>query len=167
MAGQTLRIATAIAVVPTTVLIVDKDEMTRVLYSEHSLYDSLSHVLARNIRVEAGLIDQLFNSTEKGSYVRSYCLLVMARNASPRGYFKTFRRRPWHDRHDAFSREYVHDQVQKARLRRVQRPSQVFAGEAPAERTLEGIRIPFCSMASTAEGFRSRCGSSDLDPDSR
>jgi CRP/FNR family transcriptional regulator, cyclic AMP receptor protein len=66
MAGQTLRIATATAVVPTTVLIIDKDEMTRVLHSEHSLYDRfLSHVLARNIRVEADLIDQLFNSTEK------------------------------------------------------------------------------------------------------
>jgi CRP/FNR family cyclic AMP-dependent transcriptional regulator len=66
MAGQKLRIATATAVVPTTVLIIEKDEMTRVLHAEHALSDRfISHILARNIRVEADLIDQLFNSTEK------------------------------------------------------------------------------------------------------
>src|ERR1700689_2815189 len=66
MAGQRLRIATATAVAPTTVLIIEKDEMTRVLHTEHALSDRfISHILARNIRVEADLIDQLFNSTEK------------------------------------------------------------------------------------------------------
>jgi CRP/FNR family cyclic AMP-dependent transcriptional regulator len=66
MAGQKVRIATATAVVPTTVLIIEKDEMTRVLHTEHALSDRfISHILARNIRVEADLIDQLFNSTEK------------------------------------------------------------------------------------------------------
>jgi CRP/FNR family cyclic AMP-dependent transcriptional regulator len=66
MAGQKLRIATATAVIPTTVLIIAKDEMTRVLHTEHALSDRfISHILARNIRVEADLIDQLFNSTEK------------------------------------------------------------------------------------------------------
>jgi CRP/FNR family cyclic AMP-dependent transcriptional regulator len=66
MAGQTLRIGTATAMVPTTVLIVQKDEMIRVLHAEHQLADRfIAHMLARNIRVEADLIDQLFNSTEK------------------------------------------------------------------------------------------------------
>ncbi|MGC1904244.1 MAG: Crp/Fnr family transcriptional regulator [Candidatus Acidiferrum sp.] len=66
MAGQKLRIATATAVVPTTVLIIEKDEMMRVLHTEHALSDRfISHILARNIRVEADLVDQLFNSTEK------------------------------------------------------------------------------------------------------
>jgi len=61
MAGQKLRIATATAVVPTAVLIIEKDEMTRVLHTEHALSDRfISHILARNIRVEADL-----NSTEK------------------------------------------------------------------------------------------------------
>jgi CRP/FNR family transcriptional regulator, cyclic AMP receptor protein len=64
MAGQTLRIGSAM--VPTTVLIIEKDEMTRVLHAEHQLADRfIVHMLARNIRVEADLIDQLFNSTEK------------------------------------------------------------------------------------------------------
>ena len=66
MAGQTIRMGTATAVVPTTVLIIGKDEMTRVLHAEHGLSDRfITYMLARNIRVEADLIDQLFNSTEK------------------------------------------------------------------------------------------------------
>jgi CRP/FNR family cyclic AMP-dependent transcriptional regulator len=66
MAGQTIRIATATAMVPTTVLIVGNNEMARVLHAEHALSDRfIKYILARNIRVEADLIDQLFNSTEK------------------------------------------------------------------------------------------------------
>jgi CRP/FNR family transcriptional regulator, cyclic AMP receptor protein len=66
MAGQTIRMGTATAMAPTTVLIIQKDEMTRVLHAEHELSDRfISCILARNIRVEADLIDQLFNSTEK------------------------------------------------------------------------------------------------------
>src|SRR5450755_1469234 len=66
MAGQPLRMGTATAMVPTTVLIIAKDEMTRVLHAEHQLADRfITYMLARNIRVEADLVDQLFNSTEK------------------------------------------------------------------------------------------------------
>jgi CRP/FNR family transcriptional regulator, cyclic AMP receptor protein len=66
LAGQTVRMATATAIVPTTVLIIGKDEMMRALHAEPSLSDRfISYMLARNIRVEADLIDQLFNSTEK------------------------------------------------------------------------------------------------------
>jgi CRP/FNR family cyclic AMP-dependent transcriptional regulator len=66
MAGQQLRMATATAIVPTSILIIEKDEMMRVLHTELALSDRfISHILARNIRVEADLVDQLFNSTEK------------------------------------------------------------------------------------------------------
>jgi CRP/FNR family transcriptional regulator, cyclic AMP receptor protein len=66
MAGQTLRMGTATAVVPTTVLVIEKEEMIRVLHAQHELSDRfIAHMLARNIRVEADLVDQLFNSTEK------------------------------------------------------------------------------------------------------
>jgi CRP/FNR family transcriptional regulator, cyclic AMP receptor protein len=66
MAGQKIRMGTATAVVPSTVLIIDKDEMIRVLHAEPSLSDRfITYMLARNIRVEADLVDQLFNSTEK------------------------------------------------------------------------------------------------------
>lgn len=66
MAGQTMRMATATAIAPTTILVVEKDEMIRVLSAEHELSDRfIAHMLGRNIRVEEDLIDQLFNSTEK------------------------------------------------------------------------------------------------------
>jgi CRP/FNR family transcriptional regulator, cyclic AMP receptor protein len=66
MAGQTIRMGTATAIVPTTVLVIGKEEMMRVLQTEHSLSDRfIAYMLARNIRVEADLVDQLFNSTEK------------------------------------------------------------------------------------------------------
>jgi CRP/FNR family cyclic AMP-dependent transcriptional regulator len=66
IAGQKLRMGTATAIVPTTVLVIEKDEMIRVLHAEHGLSDRfIAYMLARNIRVEADLIDQLFNSTEK------------------------------------------------------------------------------------------------------
>jgi CRP/FNR family transcriptional regulator, cyclic AMP receptor protein len=66
MAGQKLRMGTATAVAPSTVLIIAKDEMARVLRAELSLSERfLTYMLARNIRVEADLVDQLFNSTEK------------------------------------------------------------------------------------------------------
>ena len=66
MAGQTMRMGTATAIAPTTVLVIGKEEMVRVLGTEHELSDRfIAHMLARNIRVEADLIDQLFNSTER------------------------------------------------------------------------------------------------------
>jgi CRP/FNR family transcriptional regulator, cyclic AMP receptor protein len=66
MAGQTIRMGTATAIVPTTVLIIGKEEMMRALRAEHELSDRfITYMLARNIRAEADLVDQLFNSTEK------------------------------------------------------------------------------------------------------
>jgi CRP/FNR family transcriptional regulator, cyclic AMP receptor protein len=66
MAGQTMRMGTATAITPTTILVIEKEEMIRVLSAEHKLSDRfIAHMLARNIRVEADLVDQLFNSTER------------------------------------------------------------------------------------------------------
>jgi CRP/FNR family transcriptional regulator, cyclic AMP receptor protein len=66
MAGQTLRMGTATAISLTTVLMIEKDEMIRVLHAQHELSDHfLACILARNNRIEADLIDQLCNSTEK------------------------------------------------------------------------------------------------------
>jgi CRP-like cAMP-binding protein len=48
------------------VLAIERDEMARVLHGEHEFSDRfIKHMLSRNIRVEADLVDQLFNSTEK------------------------------------------------------------------------------------------------------
>jgi CRP/FNR family transcriptional regulator, cyclic AMP receptor protein len=66
LAGQAIRMGSATSTAPTTVLVIDKDEMVRVLHAEHELSDRfIAYMLSRNIRVEEDLIDQLFNSTEK------------------------------------------------------------------------------------------------------
>jgi CRP/FNR family transcriptional regulator, cyclic AMP receptor protein len=66
MAGQTVRMGTTTAVTPTTLLVIRKEELLRVLHEEHALSDHfIGYMLAHNIRVEEDLIDQLFNSSEK------------------------------------------------------------------------------------------------------
>jgi CRP/FNR family cyclic AMP-dependent transcriptional regulator len=66
LAGQPVRMGTATAVMSTAVLVIDKGEMFRVLHAEHGLSDLfIKFMLARNIRIEADLVDQLFNSSEK------------------------------------------------------------------------------------------------------
>jgi len=66
LAGQPLRIGTATAITPTTVLVIEKKEMIRVLHAEHEFSDRfITFMLARNIRIEEDLVDQLFNSSEK------------------------------------------------------------------------------------------------------
>jgi CRP/FNR family cyclic AMP-dependent transcriptional regulator len=66
MAGQARRMGTTTAVTPTTLLVIQKDELLRVLHAEHELSDHfIAYMLAHNIQVEEDLIDQLFNSSEK------------------------------------------------------------------------------------------------------
>jgi CRP/FNR family cyclic AMP-dependent transcriptional regulator len=66
LAGQPIRIGTATSIAPTTALIIEKSEMVRVLHTEHEFSDRfISFMLARNIRIEEDLVDQLFNSSEK------------------------------------------------------------------------------------------------------
>jgi len=66
LAGQPARMGTATAITPTSALVIDKDEMIRVLHEEQTFSDRfISYMLTRNIRVEEDLIDQLFNSSEK------------------------------------------------------------------------------------------------------
>jgi CRP/FNR family transcriptional regulator, cyclic AMP receptor protein len=77
LAGHTVRLATATAVVATTVLVIEKAEMIRALHDEHTLSDRfIAYVLARNVRVEADLVDQLFNQSEKRL---ARALLLLAR----------------------------------------------------------------------------------------
>jgi CRP/FNR family cyclic AMP-dependent transcriptional regulator len=77
LAGQPLRIGTATAITPTTVLVIEKKEMIRVLHAEHEFSDRfITFMLARNIRIEEDLVDQLFNSSEKRL---ARALLLLAR----------------------------------------------------------------------------------------
>jgi len=66
LAGQPICMGTATAITPTAILVIEKNEMMRVLHAEHALSDRfMSYILSRNIRIEEDLIDQLFNSSEK------------------------------------------------------------------------------------------------------
>jgi CRP/FNR family transcriptional regulator, cyclic AMP receptor protein len=66
LAGQPVRIATATAVAPSEVLVVQKRAMVKLLHSQHAFSDRfIAHMLARNIRIEEDLVDHLFNSSEK------------------------------------------------------------------------------------------------------
>jgi CRP-like cAMP-binding protein len=66
LAGQPVRMGTATAMMPSTVLVIEKKEMFKVLHEEHDLSDRfIKFMLARNIRIEEDLVDQLFNSSEK------------------------------------------------------------------------------------------------------
>jgi CRP/FNR family cyclic AMP-dependent transcriptional regulator len=77
LAGQSRRMATATAMDATTVLVVGKAHMVQMLHDEPELSDRFRiHMLARNIRVEEDLVDQLFNSSEKRL---ARTLLLMAR----------------------------------------------------------------------------------------
>jgi CRP/FNR family cyclic AMP-dependent transcriptional regulator len=66
LAGQSVCMGTATAIVPTSMLFIEKNEMMRVLRTEHAFSDLfISHMLTRSIRIEEDLVDQLFNSSEK------------------------------------------------------------------------------------------------------
>jgi CRP/FNR family transcriptional regulator, cyclic AMP receptor protein len=81
LAGQLTCMSTATAIVPTSVLFIEKDEMLRVLRTEHKFSDRfINHMLTRNIRIEQDLIDQLFNSSEKRL---ARTLLLLAHYGSP------------------------------------------------------------------------------------
>jgi len=57
---------TATSITPSTVLVIEKNEMFKVLHEQHALSDLfIRFMLARNIRIEEDLVDQLFNSSEK------------------------------------------------------------------------------------------------------
>src|SRR6185436_3768502 len=66
LAGHPVRLVTARAAMPTTLLVVPKRQMIRLLHSHHAFSDRfIAHMLVRNARLEADLIDQMFNSSEK------------------------------------------------------------------------------------------------------
>ena len=124
LAGQPIRIGTATAIGPTTALVIEKKEMTRVLHGEHAFSDRfISYMLSRNIRIEEDLVDQLFNSSEKRL---ARTLLLLARYGTqdkPQGILpkdppRDARR---NDRHHAVTGQFLHEQIQKARVHQVQR----------------------------------------------
>ena len=76
-----LRLATATAMMACTALKIRRKEMIRVIHEEHAFSDLfVSHLLARSMRTQADLVDQLFNSSEKRL---ARILLLMAEFGQP------------------------------------------------------------------------------------
>jgi CRP/FNR family transcriptional regulator, cyclic AMP receptor protein len=66
LAGQPRRMATAAAMNDCKIMRLEKAAMIRLLHDEQDFSERfMAHLLARNVRVEADLVDQLFNSSEK------------------------------------------------------------------------------------------------------
>ena len=76
-----LRLATATAITACTTLRISREEMIRVMHTEHSFSDLfLKVILERSMRIQADLVDQLFNSSEKRL---ARILLLMAEFGKP------------------------------------------------------------------------------------
>jgi CRP/FNR family transcriptional regulator, cyclic AMP receptor protein len=76
LTGQPRRLATAAAMTASVIMRLDKAAVVRTLHNEPAFSEMfLSHILTRNARVEADLVDQLFNSSEKRL---ARLLLIMA-----------------------------------------------------------------------------------------
>ena len=83
LTGQSIRIGTATATTPTTVLVIEKGAMLRLLRDEPTFSERfISYMLERNLRVEADLVDHLFNSSEKRL---ARTLLLLARYGDQQG----------------------------------------------------------------------------------
>ena len=83
LAGQSVRIGTATAAVPSSVLFIEKGAMVELLHEEPTFSDRfINYMLTRNIRIEADLVDQLFNSSEK-RLARTLLLLARYGEANP------------------------------------------------------------------------------------
>ena len=80
LAGQPVRMGSAVALVPTELIRIAKADMTRMLDRQHEFSNKfIRHILGRNIRIEEDLVDQLFNSSEKRL---ARTLLLLARYGS-------------------------------------------------------------------------------------
>jgi CRP/FNR family transcriptional regulator, cyclic AMP receptor protein len=81
LADQVVRMGSATATVPSSILFIRKQEMLRLLQQQQTMSDRfIAHMLARNVRIEQDLIDQLFNSSEKRL---ARALLLLARYGQP------------------------------------------------------------------------------------
>jgi CRP-like cAMP-binding protein len=83
LAGQPVRLATATAMTASTIRVVPKRQMIRLLHRQHALSDRfIAYLLARHSRLEEDLVDQLFSASEKRL---ARTLLLLARYGKPEG----------------------------------------------------------------------------------
>ena len=120
LAGQPSRMGSATAITPSTILLVEKEQMVRLLQQQHRMADRfIAHMLTRNIRIEEDLIDQLFNSSEK-RLARTLLLLARyGKQDKPTRRSASLSGDPRRDGgHHPLQGELLPEQVQEARLHR-------------------------------------------------
>ena len=90
LAGQAVRMGSVTAMIATTVLVIGKQRMSRLLQEQPELSTLfIAYMLTRNIRIEEDLVDQLFNSSEKRL---ARTLLLLARYGEPEASHRTLPR---------------------------------------------------------------------------
>ncbi len=124
LAGQPLRMSTACAIQPSSVVRVGKSTMVRVLHEDPEFAELFTaYLLSRNVRIEEDLVDQLFNSSEKR--LARILLLLAHFGKEPRPETRHCEDKPGdacrHGRHDAFEGEPLHESVQEDGLHPLQR----------------------------------------------
>ena len=126
LAGQRFRIGTATAIMPSVILPIGCDTMVRLLHEKPTILDQfIGHMLERTIRIEEDLIDHLFNSSEK-RLARALLMLAEYRKQTksatePEDLPEDAR---GDGRHDTPASEFLSEQVQDARVHRLQRRAQ-------------------------------------------
>jgi CRP/FNR family transcriptional regulator, cyclic AMP receptor protein len=119
LAGQALRMGSAAAMTDCQLLRIEKKAMMDALHHEHALSDMfVAYLLARNIRYEEDLVDQLFNSSEKRL---ARVLLMLAhfgqgRGARARGSENQSGDLGRDGRHDSFPSQLFYEPIQKTGL---------------------------------------------------
>jgi CRP/FNR family cyclic AMP-dependent transcriptional regulator len=152
LAGQPLRMATAVAVTECSIVRLEKSAMIAVLHDE-PVFSALfiSYLLTRNIRIEEDLVDQLFNSSEKRLARVFFAVGQLRKGGETRG--GDPQGQPGNpgrdDRHYPVAGELFHEQIPQTRLHRIQRQPErpQLAAECGPPR-LTGKIIPTCHPSS-------------------
>jgi hypothetical protein len=160
------------------VLIIEKDAMVRLLHEEPAFSDRfIAYMLARNIRIEADLVDHLFNSSEK-RLARTLLLLSRYGEAHPEpdAAEDLTGDAGRDDRRDALAGELLHEQVQEARPDRVQRRTQINSSllsvvsttdRSPGTRPLASSKTKFRNGRQRIQRRPSRASSPAAPPQDR
>ena len=124
LTGQAFRMCSAAAMIDSTVMRIDKKSMIDVIHREHGFSDMfVAYLLARNVRYEEDLVDQLFNSSEK-RLARVLLLLARfrqgrkARSCDPQDQSGNVSR---DGGHNSRAGQFLHESVQEIWLRSLQR----------------------------------------------
>lgn len=122
LVGQPARLASSVVIADARITCVEKAEMVRALNAEPAFSEVfIAHLLTRKGKIEAELVDQLFNSSEK-RLARALLLLAnfgKARRAASHHHQGEPGHAGQHGRHYTFAHQFLHEQVPQARLHRI------------------------------------------------